>query len=86
MLVESHAKKLSILESCIKRCVCDGVDDEDDLTGNREKVDLYIESKELLDKEIESREVDLTAIIESRLYLEKCIQEVEYLLQSLKSE
>lgn len=47
--------------------------------------DPYVETKALLDKElsvIQSAEVDLTPIIESRLYLEKCIQEVEYLLQS----
>lgn len=47
--------------------------------------DPFLESRELLGKElaaIHTAEVDLTPIIESRLYLEKCIQEVEYLLQS----
>lgn len=44
-----------------------------------------MELKEKLSKdlaELQAAEVDLTPIIESRLYLEKCIQEVEYLLQS----
>lgn len=31
---------------------------------------------------IQSSQVDLTPIIESRQYLEKCVQEIEYLLQS----
>lgn len=31
---------------------------------------------------MQTAEMDLTPIIESRLYLEKCIQEVDYLLQS----
>lgn len=67
MLVDSYAKKIGILESCAK--------------GESP----YAETRNKLDKDmaaIQTAEVDLTPIIESRLYLEKCIQEVDYLLQS----
>lgn len=63
-----------------------------DDSGDKQKTDSpfdpYLETKALLDKElsvIQSAEVDLTPIIESRLYLEKCIQEVDYLLQSINN-
>lgn len=76
LLLEGHAKKIAILESCIKKSR-DGETDP--------AFDPYLESKALLEKElsmIQSSEVDLSPIIESRQYLEKCIQEIEYLLQS----
>lgn len=81
LLVESHAKKMAILESCINnsRLPADKGDEK------AVAFDPYIESKALLDKEIsmiQSSQVDLTPIIESRQYLEKCVQEIEYLLQS----
>lgn len=105
LLVDSHGKKIAILESCIKtdryvlfthtfvlsimalltsirRRDSDGSSTESD---NNTAYDPYMDLKDMLNKElivIQSAEVDLTPIIESRLYLEKCIQEVEHLLQS----
>lgn len=52
---------------------------------NQASFDPYKEIKSQMGKElsvIQTAEVDLTPIIESRLFLEKCIQEVEQLLQA----
>ena len=49
----------------------------------KSSADMLEFSKEQFDKQISvSPELDLTPLIESRRYLENCIQEVEYLLQA----
>lgn len=61
----------------------EGVDREKE-GQDKVRKELYERSKELLDRELNDIQsiVDLSPIVESRDYLEKCIQEVDYLLQT----
>ncbi|KAA8903389.1 hypothetical protein TRICI_005679 [Trichomonascus ciferrii] len=72
LLVEDQAKKLKILQASLKQA-----DNGDDVRG------LLKEAQEQFDGCVqETAEADVSQLVESRHYLEKCIQEVEYLLQA----
>lgn len=76
VLVEDQAKKLKILQASLKQA-----DNGDDVKG------LLKEAQDQFDGYVqEAAEADVSQLVESRQYLEKCIQEVEYLLQASSLE
>lgn len=90
VLVENQAKKLRILQSGLRN---HRDEDENNKEGTEESSndvkELLNETQRQFDDYVESQTneerndgVDVSQLVESRQYLEKCIQEVEYLLQS----
>lgn len=76
LLVEDQAKKLKVLQASLKQA-----DNGDDVRG------LLKEAQDQFDGCVqEAADADVSQLVESRQYLEKCIQEVEYLLQASSLE